>query len=953
MSSPSHNPAAVAGLCAVLALSPNVALAAEASGSQAQASAPAAETPSAASEAQDSPSAAQNPGQPDGSDSEEPASAQQPQTQAANAQEAASQSEPAATQDGAYTVSTADELAKALQQIASSDDADATIVLTGSVADGSFSGFAGVAGKHITVTSDQGQQRTLKLACCLAGDVTLDNVCARLTWERHAHASNGWNVLYACGHAFETTASFSLYNSGDSYLFGGGPAGQDVDGSTSLVLRDHAGWGYVYGGGFDSAVSGSTSVIIDDTDAVVDNVFGGGYACETQSGTVGGDASVAVRQGRAKQLFGGGQNLATNGTDSRTPAAVSGTAYVTSGYEGAPSHVATIGSASYAHGGSWHSTVGNVRFSMLDGTWDDSVNGGRSYFGCGLYDVVLGTVEMNVDVSDDEMLDAAFFGGCESGVGEGMGSAYGEVQVLNQAGEENALTISYSAQEGTEESDYYHSIFVGCDDDIDMSVNGSMRINVAGGSLDQVVLDSYGMLTATGDSEVNVTGGRIKRIQGLESHFRGGDGSPKDSVVFSGCGSDDDPTQIGYLYGFELVDVTDAARVKIDASQFNNGSKPFYTVNDVTVEGGSSLTTGNGTTSITRDLSIEDGSQLTTTGGQSWVFGSAAIDGMWNQTYAAARNYNDLYVADTCEVGPEGTVASLGTANLKGEVTNAGTIALMNPTIMQSDYSGDGGTLRLPVVTENYDGTDDGGAIPLDIYGVAEGDTFVKVVAADDYTQLAMPSLGQNYIVQEQTSPAKRRCFHLWNREALAASLFLDNVADEADDSQGWEWQISDGISVVFDLNAGGPEYDPYAIESEEHHEDESLTFEVPDDPSRSGYSFEGWNTEADGSGSAFTDETLVSRSMRVYAQWKKTGGSQDNPQPTTPEDPKPTTPSGDDARQDHAADAPRQSDERPQDPARDEASLPQTGDAAVPAAAMGLLGLAALAIARLVRKLH
>lgn len=954
MSSLSHNPAVVAGLCAVLALSPNVALAAEAADSPAQASASAAETPSAANDEEDPTNTAQETGQADDRGADESAGAQQSQAQAADTQEAHAQSEPAATQDGTYTAGTSDELAEALRQIASSEADEATIVLTGNVADSDFSGFAGVAGKHVTVTSEQGQQRTLKLARCLAGDVTFDNVCARLSWESHSHAPNGWNVLYACGHTFETTTSFSLANNGDSYLFGGGPTGQDVDGDTSLVLRDHADWGYVYGGGSDSAVSGSTNVLVDDTNAIVDNLFGGGRAEQTLSGTVGGDTNVTVRQGRAKLLFGGGQNLATNGTDDRTPATVSGTARVTSGYEGAPSRIATIGSASFAHGGSWHSTVGDVRFSMLDGTWDDSAIGGRSYFGCGLRDVVLGTVEMSVDVSDDAMLDATLFGGCESDRAGNMSSTYGEVQILNQEGEENALTISYNAQEGAEESDYYHDAFAGCSGDIDMSVNGGMELDVKGGSLRQVVLDSYGMLTATGDSSVVVTGGRVMRIQGLESHFSGEDESPKDSVVFSGCGSKDSPTQVGYLYGFEHVDVTDASHVRIDASQFGNGSKPFYSVNDVTVEDTSSLTTGNGTTSITRNLTVEDGSGLTTTGGQAWVFGDAEVDGTWSQTYAAARNYNDLYVAGTCEVGPEGTLESLGTANLKGEVTNAGTIALMNPSIMQADYVGDDGTLCLPVVAENYDGTDDGGVIPLDIRGVSEGDTFVKVVSADNYTQLEMPELGQNYIVQGQASPAKRRCFHLWNREALAANLFLDNVADEADGSQGWEWQISDGISVVFDLNAGGPEYDPWAIESEEHHEGESLTFDEPDDPARSGYSFEGWNTEADGSGDVFTDETLVSRSMRVYAQWKKVGESPspDNPQPTTPEDPKPTSPS-DDNTHPSTTDAPQQDGEHPRALDRSEASLPQTGDVAAPAGLVGLLGLAVLAIARLARRLH
>jgi uncharacterized repeat protein (TIGR02543 family) len=43
---------------------------------------------------------------------------------------------------------------------------------------------------------------------------------------------------------------------------------------------------------------------------------------------------------------------------------------------------------------------------------------------------------------------------------------------------------------------------------------------------------------------------------------------------------------------------------------------------------------------------------------------------------------------------------------------------------------------------------------------------------------------------------------------------------------------------------------------------------EFPANPSRTGYLFSGWNTAADGSGSAFTTSTTVSADITVYAQW-------------------------------------------------------------------------------------
>ena len=42
----------------------------------------------------------------------------------------------------------------------------------------------------------------------------------------------------------------------------------------------------------------------------------------------------------------------------------------------------------------------------------------------------------------------------------------------------------------------------------------------------------------------------------------------------------------------------------------------------------------------------------------------------------------------------------------------------------------------------------------------------------------------------------------------------------------------------------------------------------MPLNPTRSGYSFVGWNTSADGTGTMFEDETVVTQNITVYAQW-------------------------------------------------------------------------------------
>jgi len=48
-------------------------------------------------------------------------------------------------------------------------------------------------------------------------------------------------------------------------------------------------------------------------------------------------------------------------------------------------------------------------------------------------------------------------------------------------------------------------------------------------------------------------------------------------------------------------------------------------------------------------------------------------------------------------------------------------------------------------------------------------------------------------------------------------------------------------------------------------------TASLPAEPSREGYTFKGWNTESDGSGSSFTASTKVKSDITVYAQWEET----------------------------------------------------------------------------------
>ena len=69
---------------------------------------------------------------------------------------------------------------------------------------------------------------------------------------------------------------------------------------------------------------------------------------------------------------------------------------------------------------------------------------------------------------------------------------------------------------------------------------------------------------------------------------------------------------------------------------------------------------------------------------------------------------------------------------------------------------------------------------------------------------------------------------------------------------------------VTFNKNGGDTEADPAVMSVTEG---ESVG-ELPIPPTRTGYTFTSWNTEANGSGSEFTGETPVTEDITVYAIW-------------------------------------------------------------------------------------
>ncbi|HOP72006.1 MAG TPA: InlB B-repeat-containing protein [Thermoclostridium caenicola] len=78
--------------------------------------------------------------------------------------------------------------------------------------------------------------------------------------------------------------------------------------------------------------------------------------------------------------------------------------------------------------------------------------------------------------------------------------------------------------------------------------------------------------------------------------------------------------------------------------------------------------------------------------------------------------------------------------------------------------------------------------------------------------------------------------------------------------------------TVTFNSNSGNAGTSPISITVPEGRSIGHL----PQPPERPGYTFMGWNTQANGRGTPFTESTPVTSDITVYAQWKAnaSGGS-------------------------------------------------------------------------------
>ena len=150
------------------------------------------------------------------------------------------------------------------------------------------------------------------------------------------------------------------------------------------------------------------------------------------------------------------------------------------------------------------------------------------------------------------------------------------------------------------------------------------------------------------------------------------------------------------------------------------------------------------------------------------------------------------------------------------------------------------------------------------------------------------PLTGASGIISAPSAPTRPGyTFGGWYKESTCASAWnfdIDTVTAETTLYAKWTAII---YTVTFDKNGGDTDASPTSATTTYNS---SVT--LPTEPTKTAYIFNGWNTQANGNGKAFTADTPVTDNITVYAQWRfhsdtytvtfdKNGGSTDA-SPTT-----------------------------------------------------------------------
>ena len=699
------------------------------------------------------------------------------------------------TSENTYEVSTAEELSTALTNIEASADTEATIVLKNNVTapstpESTYVTSFGVAGKHITVKSLDGEMKNISFAGrgILTGDCTFDNV--NVTGSRLF--CNGYRTIFTengqihlsetlYGGGYKTTvdsthvviaASGYINPSSSSGLHDviGGSYQGNVDGNTYLEITgdiqmqsgNHLNPGCMKGDGSsgdsrdvpDVYVGGNATLIYDNKNSTASPAIEGTYGCEMK-----GDVTLDVRAGCVAGIVGTEEPLEKS--------IIRGNLHIIAGnpaYENT-NQVLRLGSnwpiigagnsfATYPGVKGNYTVGGNITIDTYENAWAwDKGTTPDSYDLPEIYGALRGNVGGNITINAHGSHVQNIFGASDSVV-------QGSVTV-------NATDVELKNSEyDTEDDEGY--IFGLWKRGIPATANGPVTINVNGGDVGLVMATDQTSVPA--NSSINVMGNpKIRKgIRGTQARSYS-----KDYPV---ANIHDCEATIPFIKGMSQVNITGHSNV---------------TAHIMTSDAG---------------LLVEKDNTLTTDDNQVWIWGDTVINGTWEQLHSQTENYNDIYVMGTTNVGPKGLLINHGTSNLDGNVTNQGTIAFLGDALLQGDFISDDGELRLPVVSENYNGTN---SIDMMVKKSSTGNSKVLIVDPSDYTKAVNPKLGDNYILSNGSEDKKEKeevIYYLQN-ENKKDGYFLKST-DDVGGKYTNMWQVAkiSSYKVQYEFKSGTDE---------------------------------------------------------------------------------------------------------------------------------------------------
>jgi uncharacterized repeat protein (TIGR02543 family) len=174
------------------------------------------------------------------------------------------------------------------------------------------------------------------------------------------------------------------------------------------------------------------------------------------------------------------------------------------------------------------------------------------------------------------------------------------------------------------------------------------------------------------------------------------------------------------------------------------------------------------------------------------------------------------------------------------------TIGLVLSGCDNATNSTDGGT-KTTTYTVTFDGGDGTGTPPAS-----------QTVAEN--TSISLPGKG------DLTAPAEKE-FNGWKTGGVSYAAG-DSYTVKGNVTFIAQWkaaaQTSTGYTITFDADGGTP-----ATSTETVATSGGNVNALPANPIKTGYTFDGWYTEKNGGGTAFTAATPVAANITVYAKWK------------------------------------------------------------------------------------